>query len=88
MNLTILNTYVVSVKLVTPLDKLVASHLVEAGTQKFLVILNLKVLLKIKHKEYGCIFPLFLQVLQDNFIISKKNVGIKLILYVQKLYKS
>lgn len=54
-------------ELVTPLDKLVASHLVEAGTQKFLVILNLKVLLKIKHKEYGCILPLFLQILRDNY---------------------
>ncbi len=54
-------------EIVTPLNELVASHLVEAGNKKLLVMLNLKVLLKIKHQEYGYIFPLFLQILRDNY---------------------
>ncbi len=52
---------------ITPLNELLASKLEGAVNKRLLVILNLKVLLSIKHKEYGCILPLFLELLRDNY---------------------
>ena len=63
---------------ITPLNELVASNLVEAGTKQLLVISNLNVFLKIEHKEYGCLFPFFLKVLRDNFYDNQDELWNKI----------
>lgn len=52
---------------IAPLNKLLVPHLREASSKQLLVTLNLTVFLKTPYKEYGCILPLFLQLLRDNY---------------------
>ena len=45
----------------------VSNNLKEANTPKFLVMLNLDILIKTRHQEYGCIFIIFLKFLRDEY---------------------
>ena len=43
----------------------VANKLKEANTTRLLFRLNLNILIKTRHQEYGCIFIIFLEKLRD-----------------------